>query len=289
MPSLRQIRRRTRSIQNTAKITRAMEMIAASKMRRAQARVLAGRPYAEKMQEVLAHLAAQPRPGEEEVHPLLQVREVKRIEVLHITPDRGLCGGLPSSLNRRSSQFILERQDGVTASVVCVGRKGRDFMVRYQQDVRAIFLNLSDRPTVADILSIAHLVMEDYTTGFADQVYLTYAQFVSTMVQRPVTVRLLPIEPAPLTTELQVGYIYEPQSFTVMAALLPRFVEMQIYHVLLEAIASEQSARMVAMRNATDNAKDMVDQLTLLMNKVRQDTITKELLDIVGGVAALER
>ncbi len=286
MPSLRQIRRRIRSIQNTGKVTKAMEMIAASRMRRAQARVLEGRPYDQKIQEVITHLAAQPREDEDSVQPLLERRPVERIEVLHITPDRGLCGGLHANLNRRVAQFILERQ--MPVNLVCVGRKGRDFMVRYGQNVKAIFINLGDRPTVADTTAISRMAIEDYSSGEADEVYLSYGEFVSITVQRPVIRRLLPIEPAELRAEERVGYIYEPNSFTVLGTLLPRYVEMELYHALLELIASEQAARMVAMRNATDSASDMVQDLTLVMNKVRQETITNELLDIVGGTAALE-
>ena len=285
MPSLRQIKRRIRSIQNTAKVTKAMELIAASKMRRAQASVLAGRPYSEKIQEVIAHLAAQPSEDSDSVQPLLETRPVNHIEILHISPDRGLCGGMHSNLNRRVAQFILEQQAPV--SIVAVGRKGRDFMVRYGQNVRAIFINLGDRPSVADTIAISRMVIDDYTEGTADEVYVSYVEFVSTTVQRSVVRRLLPIVPAELRAEERVGYIYEPDSLVVLGSLLPRFVEMEIYHALLELIASEQSARMVAMRNATENAGDMVSDLTLLSNKVRQESITNELLDIMGGTAAL--
>ena len=286
MPSLRQIRRRIRSIENTAKVTKAMEMIAASRMRRAQASVLAGRPYSGKIQEVIAHLAAQPGEDEDSVQPLLEVRPVNRIEVVHISPDRGLCGGLHSNLNRAVARFILEQHAPV--SLVVVGRKGRDFMVRYGQDVKAVFINLGDRPTVADTTVISRMVVDDYTDKFADEVYVAYGEYVSTTVQRPVITRLLPIVPADLPAEERVGYIYEPDSPTVLGTLLPRFVEMQLYHAVLELIASEQSARMVAMRNATDSATDMVTDLTIVSNKVRQESITNELLDIIGGAAALE-
>ena len=284
MPNLRDIRRRTRSIENTGKITKAMEMIAASKLRRTQAAVLAGRPYSQKIQEVIGHLAAQPSENGMSAQPLLAQRPAQRIEILHITPDRGLCGGLHSSLNARVGQFILQQQAHV--SLIVVGRKGRDFMVRYGRDVKAIFLNLGDRPSLADTTAISHLAIDDYSEGQADEVYLAYPEFVSTMVQQPVIRRLLPIEPADLGSTLRVGYIYEPDSATVLGRLLPRFVEMQVYHALLELIASEQSARMVTMRNATDNAKDMVGDLTLMLNKVRQESITNELLDMASGSMA---
>ena len=285
MASIRQIRRRIRSIENTAKVTKAMEMIAASKMRRAQASVLAGRPYSEKIQQVIADLAAQPDEDGASSQPLLESRPIRRLGIVHITPDRGLCGGLHSNLNRRVSQFIVERQVPVT--IVAVGRKGRDFMVRYGQDVKAVFINLGDRPTLADTIAISSMVIDQYTQGEVDEVHLSYVEFVSTTVQRPVVKRLLPIVPAELTAYERVGYIYEPSGPVVLGSLLPRFVEMEIYHALLELIASEQSARMVAMRNATENAGEMVDDLTLLANKVRQESITNELLDILGGSEVL--
>ncbi|MBI4282315.1 MAG: ATP synthase F1 subunit gamma [Chloroflexi bacterium] len=286
MANIRVIRRRIRSVQNTAKVTRAMEMIAASKMRRSQQRLLAGRPYSEMMLEVLGHLAAQMGDAGDDVHPLLRRREVKRVEVIHITPDRGLCGGLNSNLNRVAGRFMLDRD--VPVSVIPVGRKGRDFMVRTGREVRAVFVDMGDRPSLMDTLPISHLVIDDYESGYADEVYVGYSRFFSTVVQRPVMQKLLPIEPAHLESNLRGGYIYEPSSIQVLGSLLPRFVEMQIYHAMLESIGSEQSARMVAMRNATDSANDMIQSLTLLMNKVRQESITKELLDIVGGAVALE-
>ena len=284
MPSERQIKRRIRSVENTAKITKAMSMIAASKMRRAQEAALRGRPYSERMRELLADLAAQSQ-DEEHLHSLLRRREAKNVEIVHITPDRGLTGGLNSNINRTGAQFILS-QDG-QSSVVAVGKKGRDFMVRYGRNVRAVFTDLGDRPSLADVTPIARLVIEEYAQGRVDAVYMVYARFVSTTRQRPVVEPLLPVVPAELRPQDAVGYIYEPDGLVVLSALLPRFVEMQLYHAMLEAIASEQSARMVAMRNATDNANDMVEDLTLVMNKVRQETITRDLLDIVVGAAAV--
>ncbi len=290
MPSVRQLRRRIRSVENTAKITKAMSMIAASKMRRAQEMALQSRPYAEDMRNLLADLAAQPAPDDEEyIHPLLRSREIKRAEVVVITPDRGLTGGLHSRINRVVAEFILERQKmDIETSVISVGRKGRDFLVRTGQDVRAVFSDIGDRPELEDVRPIATLVNEAYSEERVDAVYLAYADFVSTVTQRPIVQPLLPVVPAELEDKDMVGYIYEPDPLTVMAALLPRFVDMQVYHAVLESVASEQSARMVAMRNATDNANDMVADLTLEMNKARQESITSELLDIVGGAAAVE-
>ncbi|TEU03301.1 MAG: ATP synthase F1 subunit gamma [Dehalococcoidia bacterium] len=284
MPTIREIRRRIKSVQSTAKVTRAMEMVAASKMRRAQERTIAARPYAEEMRHVLADLAAQRRSGEE-IHPLLVKRPVNRIAIIHITPDRGLCGGLVASVNRSVASFILEQR--VPATTVVIGRKGRDFMVRSGQEVRAEFTRFGDRPSIVDVLPIARIVIDDYTDGLIDEVYLSYTQFVTTMSQRPVLWRLLPIEPAAIEPGQNVEYIYEPSPDEVLAQLLPRFVEMGLYHVILESIASEQSARMVAMSNATDNANEIIEELTLTYNKARQEMITKELLDITGGAVAL--
>jgi len=287
MATLRQIRRRIRSIQNTAKITKAMELVAASKMRRAQTRALAARPYAEKMRWVLADLAETvPTQDPESVHPLLRRRDqVQAIELIHITPDRGLSGGLPANLNRRAASFILE--SSAPARMVPLGRKGRDFLRRSGQKIVAEFIGLGDNPSYEDVRPVAQVAIQDFISGEADEVYLIYAQFQSTMVQRPEVFKLLPVEPPAEATTWGVDYIYEPDRETVLAELLPRYVERQVYEAVLEAIASEQSARMVAMRNATENANDMIRELTLVYNKARQDTITRELLDITGGVEAL--
>ena len=282
MANIRLIRRRIRSVQSTAKITKAMEMVATSKMRRAQERDLAGRPYADKILQVLADLVAQ-EVGT--VHPLLERREVKKIEIVHITPDRGLCGGLNANMNRSTANFIASE---VSPSVlITVGRKGRDYMLRYGREVRAEFTGIGDRPSMLDTLPISRIVIDDYTNRFTDVVYLAYTRFVSTMSQRPVLQQLLPVEPAKREKPGEVEYIYEPNRRLVLAALLPRFVEMELYHAVLESIASEQSARMVAMRNATDNANELIQDLTLMYNKARQEMITTELLDITGGAEAL--
>ena len=284
MPSVRDIRRRIRSVENTAKITKAMSMIAASKMRRAQEMALQGRPYSERLRALLSDLAAQ-RHDEEDGHPLLRRREVSNVTVVLITPDRGLTGGLHSKINRAAGQFLIGQSS--STQLIVLGRKGRDFMVRTGQEIQAVFTNLGDRPSLIDVTPAASIIIEDYTENRVDAVYVAYADFVSTTVQRPVVQPLLPVVPAELRSQDAVGYIYEPTSEAVLSELLPRFVEMELYHAVLEAVASEQSARMVAMRNATDNANEMVVDLTLEMNKARQETITNELLDIVGGAAAV--
>jgi len=212
MIPIRVIRRRIRSIQSTAKITKAMEMIAASKMKRSQLRVLAARPYAEKIKEVLVGLAAQSQSGEE-LHPLLQSREVNRVAIIHITPDRGLCGGLNASINRMVARFILEQDASV--SMITVGKKGRDFMARYGQDIRAEFFAVGDQACLADTTPISRIVIEDYASGLIDRVYLAYAQFVTTMNQQPVFHELLPIQPVDMKSSENVEYIYEPSSTVV--------------------------------------------------------------------------
>ena len=286
MPSVRDMRRRIRSVQNTGKVTNAMSLIAASKMRRAQQAVTQGRPFSEKIQEIITHLAAQPGDDEGTVHPLLQVRPVQRVGILVISPDRGLCGGMHANLNRVVGQFMLEQTVPITAIVA--GRKSRDFMVRSGQEVKAVFTELPDRPVLADTIAISHLVIDSYSEGEVDEVHLAFTRFASTLSQIPVIEKLLPVAPASLTGSERVGYIYEPDSLAVLGSLLPRYVEMEVFHALLESNASEQSSRMVAMRNATENANELMNDMTLVMNRIRQDGITNELLDLIGGQMALE-
>jgi len=284
LANIRIIRRRIKGVQSTAKITRAMEMIAASKMRQAQERGLAGRPYSEKIFQVIADLAALPRAGEV-AHPLLQRRPVTKIAIVHITPDRGLCGGLVANINRYIASFILEQS--VPINIIAVGRKGLDFMRRCQQRIYAEFTGLGDRPSLLDTLPISHIVIDDFSSGAVDEVYLAYSRLVTTMVQKPVLIKIIPVEPAAIPAAQNVEYIYEPGPAMVLEGLLPRFVEMEVYHAILESIASEQSARMVAMHNATENASELIDDLTLMYNKIRQEMITREIMDIMGGTVAL--
>jgi F-type H+-transporting ATPase subunit gamma len=284
MANIRLIRQRIKGVKNIAKITKAMEMIAASRMRKAQEKGLAGRPYSEKITQVIASLAALSQSGDV-MHPLLQRREVKKIAVVHITPDRGLCGGLVGNMNRLTLSFTAEQEAAVT--VVIVGHKGFDFMRRFKLDIRAEFIELGDKPSLADTLPISRLIINDFSSAFVDAIYLAYSHFVSTAVQKPTLIQILPVEPAHVPPLQNVEHIYEPGAANVLGGLLPRFVEMRVYHSILEAIASEQSARMVAMRNATDSANELIDDLTLVYNKARQEAITTELLDIIGGASAL--
>lgn len=293
--TVRAIRQRIGAVENTAKVTRAMELVAASKMRRAQDRALSARPYATQMRAVLAQLSAyaQQQRGEEGGHPLLAERDVKNFALIHITADRGLAGGLNANMNRASASLALERQPEVEqVSVIPVGKKGRDFFRRSGFPSLAEFTEIGDFPDSSDVLPIARIVMDDYIAGHLDQVYIGFQTFVNAAVQRPTLRQILPIEPPAEEAGAPTGptdFIFEPSPSALLETLLPRYVEMQVYEAVLEAQASEQSARMVAMRQATDAAHDMVADLTLTYNKARQELITGELLDIVGGKAALEQ
>jgi len=287
MPSTREIRRRIRSVKNMTQITRAMEMVSASKMRRAQRNVLATRPYADRLFDVMSELTARAvgaRSG-----TLLEVRpNVTKIGLIVVTPDKGLTGAMITNVVRRAGRFLLdERGNGRQLEVLAVGKKGRDFLVRTGQNLVAEVTKLGDYPKLVDTLGIATSVISGFREGRYDEVYVIYSEFVNTLVQRPALKRLLPVEPPNEAVEKQVDYTYEPSQEEVMRDLLPRFVEVQLYQAILESIASEHSARMVAMRNATDNAKDLTRDLTLSYNKTRQANITKEVSEIASGAAAL--
>jgi F-type H+-transporting ATPase subunit gamma len=288
MPSLRQIRGRVRSVTSIAKVTKAMELVAGSKMRRSQARALQARPYAEKMMDVLSDLSKQ-RGSEEELHPFLRPRPVENTLILYLGPNRGLAGGLPSNMNRRAATFALEQESGV--NFIVVGKKGRDFIVRAGQPLLAEF-SMPDYPSLLDTITVSRMLMDEYNEGRADKVYMIYPRFVNTAVQLPTVRQLLPIEPEQIEEEergpTEIDYIYEPGPDRVFSELLPRFIEMTVYQAILETEASELSARMVAMRNATEAANEMIETLTLVYNKARQEQITTELLDIVGGVEAMK-
>ena len=294
--AVRAVRDRIRSVANAAKVTKAMELVAASKMRRAQERAFSARPYAEQMRAVLSQLSGYARLADvETLHPLLREREVRHFAFIHITADRGLAGGLNSNMNRAGASLALERQPDVErVSALTVGRKGRDFFRRSGFPMLADFTEIGDFPGMEQVLPIARVVIDDYVEGEVDQVYLGYQHFVTTAVQRPSFRQILPVVAPPpedgdAGAAAQLDFIFEPAPELLLETLLPRYVEMQIYEALLEAAASEQSARMVAMRQATDAAEEMITDLTLTYNKARQELITAELLDIVGGKAALER
>jgi F-type H+-transporting ATPase subunit gamma len=284
--SPREIRRRIRSVRNISQITRAMEMVSASKMRRAQQRVTASRPYSDRLQGVIADLAALQLDLEDiRQFPLLQHREIKNVGVIVVTPDKGLTGPLNSNILRRASRFILH-ESNAPVRVIATGKKARDFMLRTKQDLVAEFTNLGDNVSLDDIRPIAQVAVDDFITGRVDAVFVVYARFINTLLQSPDLKQILPIV-RPEGAGVYRDYLFEPSPAIVLESLLPRFVEIQIYQAMLEAIASEHSARMVAMRSASDNAKDLVSDLTLSYNKARQAQITREVSEIAAGAAAL--
>ena len=289
MPSLKDIRDRIRSVSNTAKITSAMQLIAASRMQRAQQMVRNGRPYADQMREVLTHLTMRLTADDETLDPLLQRRANNRELLILLTPDRGLAGALVGNILRAAANEFTSAE--VPIDTVGIGRKGERFVARTGQSLIATF-SVGDRPSLADTLDISQFVIDRYRDGDADTVKMIYAQFVNTAVQKPVTLQLLPIESETSEDDdgpmMYLDYIYEPSPAEVLAEIAPRYVETQVYHAILEAQASEHSARMIAMQNATDNANELIDELTLDLNKARQESITGELLDIVGGVAGVQ-
>jgi len=281
--SQRDIRRRISASQNIKQITRAMQFVAASKLRRAQESTLAARPYAEKIDEVLADVAAV-LGGED--HPLLAQRsDGKRLIVL-ITSDRGLAGPLNTNTIRFTAREITEHQGDL--AVVTVGRKGRDAMRRARVPIEAHFAGFGDRPTFADVLPLARLLTDDFLSGGYARIELIYSRFISTLSQKPVLDDLLPITPASDTDQGIPGrqFLFEPKPAIVLEQLLPRYVATRLYQAVLEARASEESSRMVAMKNATENAEELIDDLTLAYNKVRQANITREMIEIATGARA---
>jgi F-type H+-transporting ATPase subunit gamma len=254
--------------------TRALEMVAASKMRRAQERVTQSRPYSDRLREVLGDLASIQLDSEElKQFPLLDAREVKKTALIVITPDRGLAGALNSNIIRR------------TVETIAVGKKGRDFLVRTRQELVAEFIRLGDRPTLDEIRPIAEVAINDYLEGKVDSVQIVYPKFINTLTQQATVVQLLPVE-RPETENKTSDYIFEPDAATVLNAILPRYIEVVLYQAVLETVASFYSAQMVAMRNASDNAKELVDDLSLTLNKVRQAQITNEVAEISAGANA---
>lgn len=289
MASTREIRRRIRSVKNIAQVTKAMEAVSAAKMRKAQQQVLATRPYAEQAREVLSYIARLPN-VENDLNPLIQPRAtIRRVGILLVTADRGLAGGFNANVLRRVALYMRERrQQGADVEVVTIGRKGRDWLLRYDPHIRAEFTAIGDTPQSTDIAPITKVLIDDFTQGYFDEVVMVYTNFVNTIRQVPTVQRLLPIEPAEAASEMAPEYIFEPTPEAVLSQVLYGFTEVQILQALYESIASEHSARMVAMRNATDAANELIDSLTLTYNKARQESITSELMDIIGGTAALE-
>ncbi len=285
MANIRDLRRRIKSIKNTQQITKAMKAVSAAKMRRAQDSVTAARPYAKRLIGVLGRVGSASRGVK---HPLLEVREPKNVVYVVITADRGLCGGFNSNIIRKA---MLDLREQPNASLVCIGRKGRDFFRKRGYNIVQQYVGLGENVSAAQAKEIGDYIIQKYSAGEFDAVYVVYSEFVNVLIQKPVTVKLLPAEP-PKAEEGDenklVEYIYEPSAEEVMGALLPKYVINTVFQGMLESKAGEQSARMTAMDNATKNASEMISKLTLTMNRIRQDAITKEISEIVGGAAALE-
>src|SRR6185295_5361356 len=282
MPSLQDIRRRIRGVRNTAQITKAMELVAASRMRRAQLRVLAARPYADTMSSFIAELAAVAAGSSaDDLHPLLEQRSVDTVGIILLTTDRGLCGALNTNVIRRASELIAAQTQ--TVELLTIGRKGQDFMARRGYTIFASVTGLGDRPSYDQVIPIARNVMDSFMERRMDECYLVYPEFVSTLTQRPKVQKILPIAPEGDTPAKRVDYIFEPDPKSILEELLPRYVEVLIYEAILEMQASEQSARMVAMRNANQNAQDLIKDLTLGYNKTRQAAITREVTEIASA------
>ncbi|HEX4208398.1 MAG TPA: ATP synthase F1 subunit gamma [Ktedonobacteraceae bacterium] len=295
MPSIQAIRQRIRSVKNTAKITKAMQMVASSKMRRAQARVEQSRPYSEQLRALVSRLARVSGGDLGDELTLMKQRPVRNIGMILITPDRGLSGALPSNINRLAASTALELQGKLAeqghrpdVGYIGVGRKGRDFIVRTQQNLLAEFTNYGDRPSLSDATAIAQVAVDAFLKEEVDIVYLVYPQFVNMVTQRPTAVQLLPVQPPAEgeTEQANVEYIYEPDANEIFKALLPRYVDVQVYQAMLETVSSFLSAQMIAMKNATDNANELVDDLTLTLNKARQASITMQIIEIVSGSEA---
>lgn len=286
MAGAKEIRTKIKSVKNTQKITRAMEKVAMSKMRRATERMTLARPYAEKIRRTLGHLA---QANLEYRHPFIVEREVKRVAFLIVSSDRGLCGGLNMNVFRQTVRAIKEWQNkGVETDVALVGNKAVAFFKRVGGKVLATSNQLGDKPTVEQLLGTIKVLSDAYREGQVDRVYLVANQFVNTMTQRPTVQQLLPVEPIKDEKLLSHwDYIYEPDAKELLDTVLQRYVESQVYQAVIENAACEQSARMVAMKSASDNAGKIINQLQLSYNKARQANITKELSEIVGGAAAV--
>ena len=291
MPSLKDIRGRIGSVRNIAQVTRAMEMVAASRMKRAQDAIIAARPYSDELRDVLSRVGAV---YSEDIDPLLARRPVRRVALIMVTTDRGLAGSLNANALRSSLRWITERaqttngDEPVRIEAITIGRKGRDGLRRAGIPIAAHFAQLGDRPAFTDVTPIARLVVEDFLEEKYDEIHVAYSTFVSTLTQRPQIAQLLPIS----RPEQQEGahendeYLFEPSARAILSRLLPHFVAIDLYRAVLENQASEQSARMIAMRNSTDNANELIDDLTLVYNKTRQATITREMIEIASGAQA---
>lgn len=285
MSTLRDIKRRITSVKNTEQITKAMKMVAASKLRRAQDAILASRPYAHKMLEVLSSLALRTNP---QAHPLLYKREPKRVDLVVVTSDRGLCGAFNSNIIRRAEQFIREHQDW-EFTLHLVGRKANDYFKRRDYNIRKVSLNVLSDISFPHAVAVGSDVVENYLAEEFDQVFMVYNEFKSAIQQTVIVEQLLPIKPMDISEDYYpVEYTFEPSEDVLLAELLPRHINIQVYRVFLESVASEHGARMTAMEAASKNAVEMIERLTLVYNRTRQAAITTELIEVVSGKEAMK-
>jgi F-type H+-transporting ATPase subunit gamma len=288
MPSLKAVRIRIASVKSTQKITRAMKLVAAAKLRRAQDAIIAARPYANALAEAVSELAA--RAGGD-AHPMLQQRDPRRVSLIVLSSDRGLCGGFNANVGRATIRFVEEKRAAGSLDEVrveMVGRKGRDYLRRRKVELTHEFGGAAGDTAIERAKEVALTVSDDFANNRTDAVYIIYNEFKSAVSQRVVTVPLLPVAPVVHQDEGALDFLYEPSKEELLTLLLPLFIENQIFRAMLESIASEFGARMTSMENATNNATDMIDRLTLQYNRARQASITKELMEIVGGAEALK-
>jgi F-type H+-transporting ATPase subunit gamma len=285
MPSLRDIRKRIASVRNTQKITNAMKMVSAAKLRRAEEAIVAARPYSDKMRDVMLSLAARTNPSS---HPMLDTRDVKKVLLIQVTSDRGLCGGFNANLNRRAEAFVKgKKEEDVEPALLSVGRKGHDYFRRRKISIAAQFLNVMNSVSIDLARQVAQSAIDKFLADEYQEVYLLYNRFRTAASQVLTLKKLLPISPEEAGAR-QLEYLYEPSEEELLSKILPRYVEVQIFSGLLDSVASEHGARMTAMEAATSNADEMIYKLTLKANRMRQETITKELMEIVGGAEALK-
>ena len=287
MPSLIDFRRRIRSVKNTQQITKAMKMVSAAKLRRAQERVIATRPYAQIMREMLANLLAAAASADDAESPWLSRREPKRVDLIMFSSDTGLAGAFNSNLLKASVKFF-EDHKGADISLTLVGRKGRDFWRKRPSSILGEYINVLNRPTYVDAASIAKEVIRRYRDGETDAVYVLNNEFKSMMSQKLSVLKVLPLEVEGDPTAARPDYIYEQPPVEMLERMIPKYVEVAIFRAMLETVAAYQAARMTAMDTASTNAKDVIDALTLHMNRVRQAAITKEIIEVVSGAAAAE-
>ncbi len=285
MATLREIKRRITSVQNTEQITKAMKMVATSRLRRAQEAILANRPYAHKMLEVLSSLALRTNP---QAHPLLHTREPEKVDLIVVTSDRGLCGAFNSNIIRQAERFMRERPHW-EFTLHLVGRKANDYFKRRDYNIRKVSLNILSDISFPHAIAVGDDVVENYLTGEFDQVYMVYNEFKSAIQQTVIVEQLLPIKPMDISEDYYpVEYTFEPSEDVLLEQLLPRHINVQVYRVFLESVASEHGARMTAMESASKNAGEMIDKLTLIYNRTRQAAITTELIEVVSGKEAMK-